>query len=426
MPIALWQSWSEFGRVSASAVLKIPVEGVIPTTNHLESFNGLLKRKHLNTWLRSGHRLRFDFLINILITKILPAVYSHRNAQKQYKQWLADRFKDHAGGTNLAEIHAALAKERSAQRNAPLAWWNVDPVRDATAQNLVHFRQLIVSKMSPGVYQATCHSTAPVNAIQLAPPISYTLELHQSGSSTCSCPDFCLRDGACKHLRALRLIVDGWVNQGFEKPFHYPKTRVEATLLRNNIPILQSQPMTEPPPTPLATPMLWDPAFIQSLGQDSTTLDDQEITDTIAEDSDSNSDSGADPTPPPSQQNQQTALTEIHHQSAIAIQIQQRLNYELKRLLPPLHGLGNLLTDASMQGMTSELEELSELLSSMQVSVDRIRTRSTTGAAPESLTPFQPSNLPSVITQSGKRSRPFLLPPSPERRQKRKDSHAPL
>ena len=204
MPLALWQSWSEFGCVSASALLKIPVEGVIPTTNHLESFNGLLKRKHLATWLHSGHRLHFDFMINILITRILPAVYSHRKAQQQYKQWLGSRFKDKAGGENLADIHAALVKERSVQRNTPICWWDTDFERDNSAQNLVNFRQLVISQKGPGIYQATCHSTAPVNAIHLGIPTSYSLELHQSGSkSICSCPDFCTRGGACKHLQAL-------------------------------------------------------------------------------------------------------------------------------------------------------------------------------------------------------------------------------
>jgi hypothetical protein len=64
----LWQSWSEFGRIRASSVLKIPIDGVIPTTNHLESFNAILKRKHLAAHLHSGHRLQFDSLIHLLIT----------------------------------------------------------------------------------------------------------------------------------------------------------------------------------------------------------------------------------------------------------------------------------------------------------------------------------------------------------------------
>ncbi|KAA1472867.1 hypothetical protein DENSPDRAFT_766670, partial [Dentipellis sp. KUC8613] len=43
----LWRSWSQWGRNKAAKHLNVPVEGVLPTTNHLESFNGLLKSKHI-------------------------------------------------------------------------------------------------------------------------------------------------------------------------------------------------------------------------------------------------------------------------------------------------------------------------------------------------------------------------------------------
>ena len=42
MLIAMWKSWSEWGRVAASTILNIPIEGVIPTTNrwnHLIQFS---------------------------------------------------------------------------------------------------------------------------------------------------------------------------------------------------------------------------------------------------------------------------------------------------------------------------------------------------------------------------------------------------
>ncbi|CAK5263805.1 unnamed protein product [Mycena citricolor] len=44
MPNSMWQSWSQYGRVIASRLLNVPMDGVLPTTNHLEAFNGLLKR----------------------------------------------------------------------------------------------------------------------------------------------------------------------------------------------------------------------------------------------------------------------------------------------------------------------------------------------------------------------------------------------
>jgi hypothetical protein len=100
---SLWQSWSQKGRTVASIILKIPIEGVLPTTNHLESFNGLLKRKYIPRWQRSGSRLRFDFLIHILITQILPDIFASRLAHRNYHIWLTSRFADHAGGADLVE-----------------------------------------------------------------------------------------------------------------------------------------------------------------------------------------------------------------------------------------------------------------------------------------------------------------------------------
>ena len=54
---SLWQSWSDFGCRAASQILGCTLEGVLPTTNHLESFNGVLKWKHLQRWNRGGCRL---------------------------------------------------------------------------------------------------------------------------------------------------------------------------------------------------------------------------------------------------------------------------------------------------------------------------------------------------------------------------------
>jgi hypothetical protein len=221
----------------------------------------------------------------------------------------------------------------------------------------------------------------------------------------------------------LRLFVDSWVKQGHENPFHYPKTRDEATLLRSNMII----------PQPIPQPL--HPAFVQSLGQDPTTFDDQEITDTAAHDSDSDSDSFSSAVNlQVAQQNQHIPAVgpvQLHSLAAISTQIQQRLNYDLHRLLPSLHGLSNLLSDASTQSMplTPELEEFSDLLSSMRMSIDQM-TQNATGTNSEAPIPSWTSDLIQAAAQHPSSSKctrhPFLLPPSPERRQKRKDSYAPL
>ncbi|HEV7738442.1 MAG TPA: hypothetical protein VGO47_13870, partial [Chlamydiales bacterium] len=59
MPEALWRSWSQLGRIQASQRLNIPVNKIATTTNHLEAFNGVLKRKLIYQFQKGNHRLRF-------------------------------------------------------------------------------------------------------------------------------------------------------------------------------------------------------------------------------------------------------------------------------------------------------------------------------------------------------------------------------
>ncbi len=75
--------------VVASVRIGIPVESIIPTTNHLESFNFVLKYKFINPNKHSGHRLRFDIFIHLLVKEIVPEVYYRRFIQSQYVNWFA-------------------------------------------------------------------------------------------------------------------------------------------------------------------------------------------------------------------------------------------------------------------------------------------------------------------------------------------------
>ncbi|THV03260.1 hypothetical protein K435DRAFT_791966 [Dendrothele bispora CBS 962.96] len=99
---------SSFVRKPAANILKIPVEGVLTTTNHLESFNCVLKRKEITAWLHSGHCLRFDTLIFVLITEIIPNVYQKIRARKEYNDWCRERFSKVTGGTgDIIEMEKA-------------------------------------------------------------------------------------------------------------------------------------------------------------------------------------------------------------------------------------------------------------------------------------------------------------------------------
>lgn len=229
MPEPLWQSWSHKGRTIASAILKIPIEGVLPTTNHLEAFNGLLKRKYIPRWQRSGSRLRFDFLIHILITKILSDIFASRLSHKSYLHWVAEHFADHTGGVNLVE-NRELGVSKMVKRQAG-CWWEPNQRRDTESRLLLQYGHLhsVCQTVSDGQYEATCLS-AQTNATS-TPVLQYELVLHRSGYGSCTCQDFSNRGGACKHLRALRLLIDDWVQRQLIYPFHYPTTESAASQL---------------------------------------------------------------------------------------------------------------------------------------------------------------------------------------------------
>ena len=140
MTVPLWQSWSEFGWIHVSTVLKIPIDGVIPTTNHLESFNAILKKKHLAALLHSSHWLQFDSLIHLVITQVLPDIFKHRKTQTDYNNWLALRFHEQAGGKVLVEAHKTEVKERNARRKALLCWWVYHSNRDTAAKEIISIK----------------------------------------------------------------------------------------------------------------------------------------------------------------------------------------------------------------------------------------------------------------------------------------------
>lgn len=225
LPLSLWQSWSDFGRLVASALLKIPIEGVLPTTNHLESFNRLLKRKYIPLWQRSGSRLRFDFLISILITHILPSIFADRRAQGEYTKWLLERFST---SSNSAEIITSLERRQGTHGRGQVCWWRDDVQRDTDAQGLLQRRCLrdITMHANNNGYESGCVSSSRVG-------IAYRLHLQRDGYGSCDCPDFINRGGACKHLRAFRLVIEGWVQSGLIHPFIYPTTFFAATRTRS-------------------------------------------------------------------------------------------------------------------------------------------------------------------------------------------------
>ena len=234
MPVSLWSGWSKKGHIEASIRLNIPVDGVIPTTNHLEAFNGILKRKHIHRWQRAGKRLRFDLFVYLLATQILPGIFAHRSMQEQYYSWLSNRFSAKAGGIDLVAVQRKPMPARAPVAPiVPVAWWypEADEPRVNEAKYMIS-RSCVAEVAWWDEFTAIGTCAASSANIRVPGHKRYNLRLNVYGWSCCSCLGFSNNHGACKHLWALRLSIPALIDAGSLPPsryaFHYPATENEA------------------------------------------------------------------------------------------------------------------------------------------------------------------------------------------------------
>jgi hypothetical protein len=124
----------------------------------------------------------------------------------------------------------------------------------------------------------------------------------------------------------------------------------------------------------------------------------------------------------------QLAQTSASSQNqAIDFQIQSRIDFEVSKLLPRLHGLANLFSDISSLDLHStNLVKFNEVLHTLTRALHHLQNSSVQvqhSAVPK-------SNVAPISSMKAapatKRNCHVLLPPSPEHRQCRKDSHAPF
>jgi len=204
-------------------------------TNHLESFNGILKQKFIAQWEKAGHHLRFDVFIHHLVCKILPQIFARRRLLVHYGLWVDERFRVAAGGNHLYSIK----KKTNAQAlptgclPIPLTWFEVDEHRSREAEVILHQKKLVIMPTRrPYEIWATCATSAAIDLSNPSYP-RYNLSIHPSGSATCSCADWMKRGGVCKHLRALKQILLHWMHTSHlatTRPhsFHFASTAQEA------------------------------------------------------------------------------------------------------------------------------------------------------------------------------------------------------
>jgi hypothetical protein len=226
LPEALWDGWSAKGRREAAVALGISIEGVLPTTNHLESFNGVLKRKHIARWQHAGRRLRFDVLINRLIITIMPNIYGQHRMLNAYSQWKTERFRGSAGGLTLTAMDKSPIKVKSS--TSPVTWFVPDRLKDNMAKDIVHLARLTLIE-SRRMYELWASCAATHANVQDPEYERYYLTVHPSGAATCTCIDWLKHGGACKHLRAFRFMIEKWSHGGcLQYTYYFPQSQDEA------------------------------------------------------------------------------------------------------------------------------------------------------------------------------------------------------
>ncbi|KAJ7033561.1 hypothetical protein C8F04DRAFT_1260815 [Mycena alexandri] len=411
----LWKSWSDYGRTVLSSLLNRPAEGVTPTTNHLESFNRVLKRVHLRRWQNGGRRIRVDILIHALSNcgtyQVTPRVLLEQKG--------------------LPKAAAMVPK---------IAYLVADPEHESRGRELLENRQMSSPVMLPGNVglTLTCYSAGALS-IDTNPTI-YTIRLGFNGVVSCQCRDFMERGGACKHIRGALIMLDDLRRQGTNvPPVPIPRSLVDAqTLQAAAVLTITIPPSKADLPTSRAAEKLDevlkedDTCF--EVESDTDGDDDGDNNSSVATDasSDSDSDSESDEDDLPNAETGSEQRREFASQNVAALgeQAISRTIFEFRELESKFADLSEYL-DQRVTGLSpEEREEIGRgygQLANLMTKMDRVLNL----PPPSTITPSTPSTAPTGSTSctpdtsSGVREkRKHLLPPSPEKMQKRHQSYS--
>ncbi|KAG8920714.1 hypothetical protein FRC02_000740 [Tulasnella sp. 418] len=233
----LWASWSKAGRVRAGEVMNCRIEGVLPTTNHLESFNRILKQDYIKRFQKGGKRLRFDIFLYYLILRIIPSIFDCFQSYEEHLSWIASRFdgqtfQQRSSGSSRISAHpiAWIPKSNDSRGQAR------DSSRKKEGEDIAQLNRVHGLKyVDHETLQSRCLSSKTTSFGSNI--VEYRLQLHLSGFGWCTCPDFryhSYREGACKHLYGLLAHLSR-LRQSFPTSylpiFFFPEDREHAIQL---------------------------------------------------------------------------------------------------------------------------------------------------------------------------------------------------
>ncbi|KAF7362702.1 hypothetical protein MVEN_00619500 [Mycena venus] len=428
----LWKSWSDYGRKVAAALLGCHIDGVIPTTNHLESFNGVLKRKHLQRWQNGNRRLRVDVLIQVLVMHIPPSIFQARRLYYEQSLRLAAQIRGLPGG------HALLQQRFSRPTIPAVAYLTPDQQRDERAASLVRHRQISAPSLLPDDNGLTfqCYSSEALEVDQT--PAQYTITILFNGAATCKCQDFQKHGGACKHLRAAVIYLDWLRTQGTNIPvIPIPRSIPDTYALEQRI--LPSIPKPDVPTAhaaSIAEDMLASHDDAEAGAAADTAVDEDDFSDTesVATDASSDSDDGEsdhDDDEPVADESEEVVRgpeipSALKNQQALGEQALARALWELEDMGPKFLDLAEFLKHNRGPLVGNARQSLSERCQPIMAFTSELQRLCSGDVPPSSTLPKVPpsSSTAARPTQNLKRKRSYLLPPSPEKPQKRHQSYS--
>ncbi|KAK7007269.1 hypothetical protein R3P38DRAFT_3212988 [Favolaschia claudopus] len=259
----------------------------------------------------------------------------------------------------------------------------------------------------------------------------YHLYIHRDGYGGCTCPDFTSRGAACKHLRALRLILDDWVARNYITPFYYPTTLDAAKNVRRLV--LNGPGSSHSSGASVLHTFL---ALHNAAGEDITASDDNDGGEDAEAGLAGQAEFPFDQAHSPSadhelESNQDWIAVPNHAQAAISTQIQLQTEHTARSLLPRLHGLCSLLQNTQLT-RSETLTEVQTTLNNTHLNLSKALPPLPLPTIPPPAHVRQEIHHPRAIYTSGPSAglrRPALVVvhvPSPEPRQYRKPSHSTM
>ena len=154
--------------------------------------------------------------------------------QHDFNLWVSQRFHHVSGGQDLRKPDKPRKSDTPTTLSSIFAWFSEDAARDHKAQQIVAAPSRIFQIPSGQPYEVWATCAASNADVRNSYHLRYWLTIHPTGSATCTCYDWITNGGACKHLRALRILILS--SSKLKLPFsstsyHFPASQDNAEII---------------------------------------------------------------------------------------------------------------------------------------------------------------------------------------------------